>query len=201
MFHEMDALAASALAFLQRTLTPGDRASLVVFDRYPRLAVPFTEDLDRLANGLVGLRARGGTALRDGLIFALREMQGIDGQRTVVLFSDGDDRLSTTGTDEVLEFARRAGVTVHTVGLRIHPKQVEQRLLLRRLADDTGGLSAFIDEVGELDGAYRRIGDLMRSRYLLAYQSSQGGGGGFRAVDVEVARPGAQVATVRGYYP
>jgi Ca-activated chloride channel homolog len=201
MFHEMDALAASALTFLQRTLTPADRASLVVFDRYPRLAVPFTGDLDRLANGLVGLRARGGTALRDGLIFALREMQGIDGQRTVVLFSDGDDKLSTTGTDEVLEFARRAGVTVHTVGLRIHPEQLEQRRLLRRLADETGGLSAFIDEVGEVDGAYRRIGELMRSRYLLAYQSSQGGGGGFRTVDVEIGRPGAQVATVRGYYP
>jgi len=200
MRHQMPAVAAAALSFLERTLTPADRASLVVFDRFPRLAVPFTADLARLANGLVGLRASGGTALHDGLIFALREMQGIDGQRTVLLFSDGDDKISTVGTRQVLEYARRAGVTIHAVGLRIDPAQHDQRDLLRRLAEETGGLSAFVDDVAEVDAVYRRIEELMRSRYLLAYQSSQDAGDAFRTVDVELAGDG-EVRTVRGNYP
>ena len=201
MTYRMPTLAKAAAAFLTDTFTPRDRANVVVFDRHPRVVVPFTADLPRLANALVGLRAGGGTALNDGLIFALREMQGIGGQRVLLLFSDGDDRLSTVATRQVLEYARRAGVTIHTVGIAIPPEHYQPRNLLADLATETGGLSFFVEDLGGIDQVYAEIGRAMRSSYLLAYQSSHGTGGGFRTVEVAVARPGTEAHTIRGYYP
>jgi len=47
-----------------------------------------------------------------------------------------------------------------------------------------------------------RIGEELRSQYLLAYQSSkQGNDGKFRSVEVKLGRPGLEARTVPGYYP
>ncbi|HEX6201352.1 MAG TPA: VWA domain-containing protein [Thermoanaerobaculia bacterium] len=191
----------AAAGFLDGALGPADRASVVTFDKFPRVVVDFTDDRALLANGMTALRARGGTALHEGLLFALRQFDGIQGQRVVLLFSDGKEGSDRLASEAVLEYARQSGVTVYTIGLGIPFRESAARGLLARLARDTGGRSHFVERADEVTRVAAEIERDMRSRYLLAYQSSNPAGGGFRVVDVEVARSGAEARTVRGYYP
>lgn len=154
-----------------------------------------------VGNGLTSLRARGGTALHEGLLFALRQFDGIEGQRVVLLFSDGREGSDRLASEAVLEYARRSGVTIYTIGLDISVRAGAERTLLERLARDTGGRAFFVERAEEVPQVASRIEQDMRSRYVVAYQSTNPSGDGFRVVDVQIARAGAEARTVRGYYP
>ena len=190
----------AALQFLRRTLRPRDQAAVITFNRSPRVAVGLTADLKALEDGLSGLMADEETSLYDSLIFSLQYLGGAPGQRAVLLLSDGEDHTSTFGFAEVLESARRAGIAVYAIGIEL-PKggPTEQ---LARLAAETGGRSFFLRGTGDLDRAYQEIERDLRSRYRISYQSSNTTpGDAFRAVRVELARPGVEARTISGYYP
>jgi len=193
----------AALAFLQRTLTPKDRAALLTFSDSPVLRTPFTSDLGTLAGALAGLNAERGTALFDSLVYGLSYMKGVQhGQSAVILFTDGGDHLSRLSFDETLAFARRAGIAIYAIGAHIPRLDLQVRGHLAKLAEETGGRSFFIESAAELDGVYAAIEDELRSRYLLAYQPKAAPRAGeFRAVEVRVAGDGMRVKTIRGYYP
>jgi Ca-activated chloride channel family protein len=190
----------AALRFLQRTIHAKDWAAVIPFNDHPTLAVKFTHDLDALAGGLAGLKAERGTALYDTVVFTLYYFNGIKGQRAMLLLSDGKDEGSRFTWEQTLEFARRAGVTIYTIGLGA---EVEKKKM-KTLAEETGGRAFFLDDASRLDDIYARIEEELRSQYLIAYQSTQssqkGGGKGFRAVDLEVGKKGLEVKTIRGYY-
>jgi VWFA-related protein len=193
----------AALAFLRRTLTPKDRAALLTFSDSPVLRTAFTNDLEMLGGALAGLNAERGTALWDSLVYGLTYMRGAQhGQSALVLFTDGGDHVSRLRFEEALEFARRGGIPIYTVGIGIPRLDLQDRGRLAKLASDTGGRSFFIDSAAELDGVHAAIEDELRSRYLLAYQpKAQPREGEFRAVEVRVAGEGLRVKTIRGYYP
>lgn len=205
MSRELPELRQALLAFFDMAMRTEDETMLVTFDHQPRVAVDFTGDRARLANALIGVQARGGTALYDGLYFTLSQFTGIKGQRAVILFSDGQEHESRLQADQVVELARRFGITLYTIGLRVGPKEAPARQLLDRLARETGGRSFFLEDLTVLPAVYQMIEQDLRSRYLLAYQPEGAeADGAFRQVDVEVsaAHPGTLVArTIRGYYP
>jgi len=189
---------AAALQFLQRTVRPKDRAAVITFNDHPMLAVKFTRDVQALAGGLAGLKAERGTALYDSLVFSFYCFNGLKGRRAILLLSDGKDEGSRFTYEEALEFARRAGVTVYSIGLG---DEVEKKKLAR-IAEETGGRAFFPRAAEELPGIYAAIEEELRSQYLIAYQSTSArNDGGFRAVDLKVSRPGVDAKTIRGYYP
>ncbi|HWM95054.1 MAG TPA: VWA domain-containing protein [Thermoanaerobaculia bacterium] len=188
----------AALGFLQSAMRPKDRAALVTFNDRPHLAVKFTKDVDVLAGGLAGLKAERGTALYDTIVFSLFYFNGVKGQRAVVLLSDGKDEGSRFSYEDALDYARRAGVAIYPIGLG---EELEKRKL-EKLAEETGGRAFFLKDAAELAGIYAAIQEELRSKYLIAYQSTNTtGSDGFRAVDLKVSRPGVEAKTLRGYYP
>ncbi|HEX7182369.1 MAG TPA: VWA domain-containing protein [Thermoanaerobaculia bacterium] len=187
----------AALRFLQGAIRPKDRAAVVVFNDYPVLAVKFTNDLTRLAGGLAGLKAERSTALYDTLVFSLYYFNGLKGQRALLLLSDGKDEGSRFGYEEALDYARRAGVTIYTIGLG---KEVEKKKL-EKISEETGGRAFFPGDASELAAIYAAIEEELRSQYLIAYQSSNTSGAAFRTVDLKVGRSGLEAKTMRGYYP
>ena len=190
----------AALTFLQHTITPKDRAAVITFSKFPRLAVKLTNDLSALGGGLAGLAPEGETALYDSLIFGLYYFTGIRGQRTILLLSDGKDESSRFSFEETLEYARRAGVTIYSIGLALDSG--DARVKLAKLAEETGGRSFFIDDVSRLEDIYVSIERDLRSQYLVAYQSSSSDeSDGFRSVELSVDVPRAKVHTISGYYP
>jgi len=192
----------AALGFLEEAVTPKDRATIVTFNDHPNLAVKFTNDMSTLAGGLAGLRAERGTALYDSVIFSLYYFNGIKGQRALILLSDGDDQHSRFEWEDAIEYARRAGVSIYSIGLTLGKKGGNAKKILVKLAQETGGRSFFVNDVNELAEVYRIIQEELRSRYFVAYQSSNTADDTeFRTVEVEVTRPGLEAKTLRGYYP
>ena len=179
----------AALAFLRDLVRPQDEAMLLTFDDSPHVRAGFTHDLSFLANGLEGLRAQGGTALYDSLVFALDQLQQVQGQRVLVLLSGGVDERSHGTAREVMELARRGAVTLYTIGLEDDRAYapVLDRGLLDQLAKQTGGRSFYVHERKQLAGVYADIQTEMRSRYLLAYDSTHAGKGDFRSVDGQLS--------------
>jgi Ca-activated chloride channel family protein len=198
MADSLEQARAAALQFLEQSVRPKDRAALVTFNDRPLLAVKFTKDVNVLAGGLAGLKAERGTALYDTIVFTLFYFNGVKGQRAILLLSDGKDEGSRFGWDEALDYARRAGVAIYPIGLG---PQVEKPKL-KKLAEETGGRAFFLEDASGLAPVYAAIEEELRSKYLIAYQSTNTSGGDtFRAVDLKVARPGAEAKTMRGYYP
>ncbi len=190
---------AAALHFFEQAVTPKDRAAIITFNDHPNLATKFTNDVEDLAGGLAGLKAERGTALYDSLIFTLYYFNGIKGQRAVLLLSDGKDESSRFDFDDALEYARRAGVAIYVIGLNLPRKDYGK---ISKLAEETGGRSFLVDDPSELTAVYDAIQLELRSRYLLAYQSSNTSGKeDFRTITLDLAPSGLDAKTLRGYYP
>jgi Ca-activated chloride channel family protein len=190
----------AALSFFEQAIEPRDRAAVITFNKFPRLAVKLTSDLALLGGGLAGLTAEGQTALYDSLMFGLYYFTGIKGQRAILLLSDGKDESSRFEFDDTLEYARRAGVTIYTIGLEVNDGTARHNLT--QLSGETGGQSYFIRDIGDLRKIYHTIQQELRSQYMIAYQSSNTSGDtAFRTVELKVNRAGVDVKTMRGYYP
>ncbi|HEX6901430.1 MAG TPA: VWA domain-containing protein [Thermoanaerobaculia bacterium] len=200
--NRLDAAVQGALRFFQQVLTPKDRAAVITFADTPTLAVRFTNQEPVLAGGLSGLKADGNTALYDSLVYALYYFGGVKGKRALVVLSDGKDEGSRYTFNDALEYARRSGVAIYTVGIDLSSRDTDVRTKLARLAEDTGGRFFFITGASDLPGVYQAIEKELRSQYLLAYQSSSSGDSDkYRSVEVKVGKPGLEAKTLRGYYP
>jgi VWFA-related protein len=200
MQSRLEASREAALQFLQRTLRPRDEAAVITFNRAPRVAVGLTGDLAALQEGLSGLLAEEETSLYDSLIFSLYYLGDTKGQRAVLLLSDGIDRTSGFRFEDALECARRAGIAVYAIGIDLPRGEAVERIA--RLAAETGGRSFFLEDIGKLSQAYEEIERDLRSRYRVSYQSSNTRpSDAFRAVKVQMARPGLEARTISGYYP
>ena len=191
----------AALAFFTDIVTPKDRAALITFNDRPRLQVKFTNELLSLGGGLAGLKAERGTSLYDSVVFALYYFNGLKGQRALIVLSDGKDESSRFKWEDTLDFARRAGVAIYSIGLGKDLER-EAKKVLEKLAEDTGGRSFFVDEATQLAPVYQSIQEELRSQYLLVYQSTNAKTDKkFRTVEVKVKEPGLEAHTIRGYYP
>ncbi|MBI1743148.1 VWA domain-containing protein [Candidatus Acetothermia bacterium] len=114
--------AKSASAQIIAQLHPGDGATLLEFDEKIRTLVPFTTELHTLLAGLAHVNAGGGTALFDGVLYAIhRASQLKTDQRAIVLISDGYDRNSSAWPEEVLERARKNSVPIFALSFNDVP--------------------------------------------------------------------------------
>jgi VWFA-related protein len=191
---------AAADAFFRQVLSAEDRATLLTFAGAPRVAVPWTGDAARLAGGLGELAPDGGTALWDSVVYALQILGGEPGQRALLVLSDGEDNASRLRFEQALETARWAGVAIYAIGLELPRGPARDQLA--RLAADTGGRAFFLGRGDSLAATYGEIQRELRSRYLIAYESTHASpGGDFRKVELALARPDLTARTIRGYYP
>jgi VWFA-related protein len=140
------------------------------------------------------------TTLHDAIVTSLHYFRGFRGQKTLIILSDGEDTASHIPFNTALEYARRSGVVVYTVGLNISKFQTSIRGKLDDLAKETGGRVFFISRAEELRDVYREIEDELRSQYLLTYSPDRPGQEG-EYHEVEVRTKGKYKArTMRGYY-
>lgn len=198
---QLEATRQAALQFFERTVKPRDRAALFTFNDHPSLAAPFTNQVSNLGAALASTKAERGTSLYDAVIFALYGFNGINGQKALVLLSDGKDESSRFSYDDMLDYARRSRVAIYPIGLNLAKLDTDVRRKLNKLAEETGGRSFFLDQPTELAAAYQQIEIELRSRYLLAYQSSNTGASqAFRTIEVKT-KSGLEAKTLRGYYP
>ncbi|MBW8875482.1 MAG: VWA domain-containing protein [Acidobacteria bacterium] len=192
----------AAAGFLQSVMTPRDKAFLVSFALRSRLDMPPTDDVGAMVQAIEGLQAVGDTALHDALVHSLYYFRGVQGQRAMVLLSDGDDNSSYISFKDAMEYASHSGVAVYAIGLNLSVFDQGIKSKLNELAASTGGRAFWTNNSTELPAIYKQIEIELRSRYLVAYNSTNTDAQpGFRPVEVKVKRSGIKARAARGYYP
>ena len=204
----------SAADFIKR-MAGADKALVVQFDDSVREIQPLTDDHKKLTRAVESLTPSGGTALYDALFQVSRKLASLQGRKAMVLLSDGRDQAfeenapgSLHEFEETVDALVRSEAVVYSIGLgaRLEDEtDLAQRLTLRRLletfAEKTGGRFYNPERAGQLEGVYQQISEDLGRQYSLAYApSNQAQDGRWRAVHVEVARPGARVVTRPGYF-
>ena len=151
-------------------------------------------------------KAKGSTALYDALAMYLSAVEQQDGQKVLLLYSDGLDSTSSTGYGRLVEMLRRSNVMVYSIGYveELGSSRATGQVRLNDMAHQTGGESFYPLGREALDKAYERILDELKSRYTLGYVSTNPAADGkWRKLQVRATAPsakGAKVRTKPGYF-
>ena len=120
-------------------------------------------------------------------------------RRAVVLLTDGDDYQSRYSARQAALQARSAGVPIYMISLAAMDwmRPAIKKTDLETIAKQTGGHVFYVSQREELGGAYARIGDELRSQYVLAFATPRAlSEGELAKLEVRVSRPGTTVRAV-----
>ena len=203
MTANIDLVKAGAEQFFLRLL-PNDRAQLGAFNDKIQLVSPLTGDRDELVASLRDVDFGYPTRLYDAIATGLDRLQGIEGRRVVLVFTDGDDTSSKVGLGRVLERARAEEVMVYAIGLQSDyfdgVKKVRTRpdRGLKRLAEETGGGYFELDKKDQLTSTFTRVSEELHSQYLLGF-SPEARDGKIHKLEVRLKGPGMKARARRSY--
>ena len=181
--------------------------TLVDFDTEVRLARYSQDDYPRLIERIRGQKLGGWTAFYDAIQVYLNGMAMEDGQKVLVIYTDGGDTRSKISMRQVIELLKMVDVTVYAIGfVSNQPSYVrmEQRMRLEQLADATGGEAYFPTSKEQLGEMYDEILKELNGRYTLGYVSTNTAAkGAWRKVQIQITNPALKSVKIRtrdGYY-
>jgi Ca-activated chloride channel family protein len=198
----------SARRFARAILRPVDAISLYSFSEIVSEVVPFTSDLKAIDRGVDRVRMGSATALYDALYLGSQALEPRKGRKVLVVITDGGDTVSRVDYKEAVRSAQEAEAIVYSIiDVPIEAsagRDIGGEHALIQISEDTGGKYFYATSVAELDDAFRKISDELRTQYLLAYYPSQRlSDSNFRRIEVKVDGASTTQFTVRhrtGYY-
>ena len=206
----LEAVRRGTRAFLDG-MKPSDEAMLALFSDRLLNFTPFTSDKKELDSAIATTQAAGGTAVNDFLYLSLKLLDARQGQRVVVLFSDGSDVHSVLPASDVLWKARAGQSLIYWIQLGGKHKSFTSAWRdfkgndrefdeLEKAVQESGGRILAINRVNELEGAFRNILQELRQQYALGYYPTTAKGDGkWHKVEVRLRGGGGRVHTREGY--
>jgi Ca-activated chloride channel family protein len=200
---------ASAKRFAHAILRPVDALALYEFSEVVNEITPFTSDLKRIDNAVDRIRLGSATALYDALYLGAQALDPRQGRKVMVVITDGGDTVSKVDYKEAVRSAQEAEAIVYSI--IVVPVEASAgrdtggEHALVTLSEETGGKYFYATSVPQLEDAFRKISDELRTQYLLAYYPSQRfADSEFRRLEVKVGGiPADSAYRVRhrsGYY-
>jgi Ca-activated chloride channel family protein len=172
----LTATKAVAGEFIERRV--GDRLGLILFGDTAYLQAPLTFDrktvrtlLDESVIGLAGDK----TAIGDAIGLGVKRLRdNPEGQRILILLSDGANTAGTVAPLQAAGLAAQAGLKVYTIGIgademvirdllgsrKVNPSQDLDEPTMRGIAEQTGGRYFRARDVKELEQIYRMLDEL-----------------------------------------
>ena len=199
----------AADGLIRKVMKNGSDLGLVVgFSTEINVTQDFTSDPQQLSAGLEKLVSGGGTRLFDAVSFACRKLADDPEKervaRVLVVLTDGEDNSSLRRLRQTIEDAERSGVTIYSVSTKHgSAAKTDADHVLEALAERTGGDAMFPGDAAFLAKAFGKLGDLISSRYLIAYNpASFIPDGGFRTIRITAEKDGKRlrVRARKGYY-
>lgn len=201
----LDYLKEAAEQFVLR-LEPGDQAQVGEFNDKIRFHPgTFVDDRDQLIYALKNEIDFGDpTRLWDAVDESIDKLEGMDGRRVVVTFTDGDDNSSKVGVGEVTDRARQKDVMVYAIGLEsvysnggqtVHTKPDRR---LKGLAAETGGGYFELKRTADLGETFTRVAEELHSQYVLGF-SPETPDGKVHKLDVRVKKSGMSARARKSY--
>jgi VWFA-related protein len=203
MTGNIDTLKAGTEQFILRML-PHDKGQVGAFSDKIQLSGAFTNDRDELIGALDDLQFGNPTRLYDALDASIDELDGVEGRKVVLGFTDGEDTASRRSMGDVLEKARAKEVMIYAIGLEsvFFNGQFRQRTRpdrgLRRLADETGGGYFELRKTDELGPTFTRVAAELHSLYSLGFTPQVLDGREHR-LEVRLKQPGMTARARRSY--
>ncbi len=208
--HDLPLEQASARRFAHAILRPVDALSVYGFSEIVHESTPgYTADLRRIDEAIEHIRLGPATALYDAIFVASRALDKRKGRKVIVLITDGGDTASRTDYKEAVRAAEEAEAIVYSIIIvpieASAGRETGGEHALIQLSEDTGGKYYYATSTEQLDEAFRRISDELRTQYLLAYYPAQRTSlSEFRRIEVKVAgvpeAAGFRVRHRAGYY-
>jgi VWFA-related protein len=207
MQKKMQRSSEAAAAFF-KTANAEDEFFLVEFNDRAKLSVPFTPDSGELFQHIAHLKPFGRTSLLDAIHLAMQQMKHAQHLRkAIVILSDGGDNRSRYTTTEIKNAMLESDVQLYAMGIfdqgdahKLPSEEQNGPRLLDELSQQTGGRHYPVDNLDELAAISERIGNELRSQYVLGYSSTNPARDGkYRRVTVTVASP-PESPELKAYY-
>ena len=183
------------------TRTRKDHAAFVTFDDQITMRQDFTRNLDLLEKAIDSVKKPGTqTALYDAVWeFCDQKMRGVSSpRRALVVITDGDDTYSRARIEDAIAIAQKTDTIIFGIstkggfigssvpGVEAGTVKDSGDKNLERMADATGGRAFYTGDMLALERAFKKIGEELRSQYLLTYRPDPPFDGGFRRIEVKV---------------
>ena len=159
-YNKIDAAKAVSLDFAKKR--KNDALGLVVFGNIAYIASPLTFDKktfsDILSRIYVSI-AGGKTAIYDALFLSSNLFKNTDGQKIIILLTDGMDNASITPLDIVIKKLKKEHIKVFTIGIG-GDADIN---VLKKIALSTGGKFYIATSLNDLKKIYNDINRLTKS--------------------------------------
>ena len=160
-----------------------DKAAFMTFDHEVNLRQDFTDKLDLLDRAVEKVTKTGSqTALYDAVWqFSDEKLRNAPGGRVIVIISDGDDTFSRADLADAIDIAQRTETTIFAISTKegflgsvpgVEAGTVKDKgdKFLTQLCEETGGEAFFTGDMLELERAFKKISDELRSQYIITYR-------------------------------
>jgi Ca-activated chloride channel family protein len=196
------------------TRTRKDQAAFVTFDDDVTLRQDFTKNLNLLEKAIDNVKKPGTqTALFDAVWqFCDEKMRNAAStRRALVVITDGDDTYSRARLADAIQIAQKTDTIVFAIstkggftgsavpGVEAGTVKDSGDKEIDRLSYETGGRAFFTGDMLALERAFKKIGEELRSQYLITYKPEGPFDGRYRRIEVKVATGGYKVSAKRGY--
>lgn len=208
--HDLPLEQASAKRFARDIMRPVDAMSVYGFSEIVNESTRgYTADLKAIEEAIEHIRMGAATALYDAVYLTSRALDKRKGRKVIVLITDGGDTISKVDYKEALRAAEEAEALVYSIIIvpieNSAGREIGGEHALIQLSEDTGGKYYYATSTAQMDDAFRKISEELRTQYLLAYYPSQRASfSEFRRIEVSVTGvPDASAYRVRhraGYY-
>jgi Ca-activated chloride channel family protein len=200
----------SARRFVHSILRAEDRLSVFEVTENIDQITRYTADLKTIEHGIDSLKTGPGTSIYDAIFLCSESLLDREGRKVLVLITDGGDTTSKADYNSALRRAQQAEAIVYSIIVVPVEADAGRNLggehALIQISKDTGGKYYYAEGQQQLDEAFRKISDELRTQYLLAfYPSRKVSDSPFRRIKVELNKkdPEGQAYQVRhraGYY-
>ncbi len=181
----------SARRFAHAILRPIDGLSLFQFSEIVDQMTPFTSDLRVIDRAINRIHSGAATALYDTLYLGSDALLERRGRKVMVVITDGGDTVSKTSYQDAVREAQEAEVILYSIIIvpieNSAGRDIGGEHALIQLSRDTGGKYFYASSLEQLDAAFRKISDELRTQYLIAYYPSTGfSDSDFRRIDIKI---------------
>ena len=205
MTPSLDLLMAGAEQFIIRML-PDDKGKVGAFNDKIQILpeADFIGDRDELIRALDRLQFGNPTRLYDAIGASIESLQGIEGRKVALIFTDGEDTQHQIGWKDALNLALTEEVMLYTIGLEMNyhngVRMVRSRPdgKLKTFAEETGGGYFELKHSDELGPTFTRVAQELHSQYVVAFAPSVQDGK-LHDLEVRVKRPGMTARARKTY--
>jgi Ca-activated chloride channel family protein len=212
MYDKRVAVDKASLDFVKLS-NPQDEEFLVDFSWEAFIDQDFTNDIEKLRQGLGFIKSSGGTAIYDALVASADYLSknAKHPKQVLLVITDGEDNASSATLEQTIRRIQDLdGPVIYCVGLLFGEDTDKResrhaRRVLETLAEQTGGAAYFPKSVNDVDAIAAEVAQDIRTQYTISYHSTKSPAlGGYREIHVEAKAKNfgrLSVRTRSGYYP